>query len=102
VIAGAALGAIFGVGLIVLGIFWLYKRRARALNAEQVVRHGTDLPVACSMGQEVRGASELPVVDKAPRVELEGRGKDGMAEMDVRGFGRLTLPIAELDGRKAG
>ena len=36
----------------------------------------------------MRGASELPVVDKTLRV-------------DNRGFGDSTLPIAELDGRKA-
>ena len=89
VIAGAALGAIFGVGLIVLGMFFLFKRRARALNAEQATGYGADLPVACGVGQQARGASKLAVVDKTPRV-------------DGRGFGRSTLPIAELDGRKAG
>ena len=88
-IAGAALGAIFGVGLIALGIFLLYKRRAGALNTKQGTGYGADLPVACSMDQEARGVAELPVVDKTPRV-------------DGRGFGDSTLPIAELDGRKAG
>jgi len=88
-VAGAALGAIFGVGLIALGLFLFYKRRARALNAEQIMRCGADLPVACSIGQEARGASELPVVDKTARVV-------------GRGFCDSTLPIAELYGRKAG
>ena len=39
--------------------------------------------------EEARGESELPVVDKTPRV-------------DGRGFGDSTLPIAERDGREAG
>jgi len=69
---------------------------------EQGTQYGADLPVACSMGQEARGASELPVVIKTSEVGLEGRGRDGMAEMDGRGFGWSTLPIAELDGKKAG
>ena len=88
-VAGIGLGAIFGVSFIILGIFLLYKRRARALNTEQATGYGADLPVACSMGQEVRGASDLPVAGKTLRV-------------DDRGFGDSTLPIAELDGRKAG
>ena len=50
-VAGAALGAIFGVGLIVLGIFLLYKRRAGTLNTKQGTGYSTDLPVACDMGR---------------------------------------------------
>jgi hypothetical protein len=99
---GVAVGVAFGVGLMALAVFLLYRRRTRIRNEERKTGHGADAPEVRSAGPDVHGASELVAVEKTVPVELEGRGGDRVTEIDGRGVSELASPVAELDGEKKG